>query len=131
MYIVAYFIGTDGAPEGGLTPTVDGCRIEGNAKVLAAVALTAAAIDGWYFYDQLEYDSKYHYIYTVDGGATLPGLLRYAPGVSGGDSSDISTLVTNLDTVSDDVKNQYYAFRDMRRKHPEWNPNRGKNNEQG
>ena len=129
MYIVAYFIGTDGAPEGGLSPTVDGCRIEDNTKILAALALTEAAITGWYFYDFATADPSNHYVFTVDGGATLPGLLRYAAGTSSPDAADLSTLITNTDTISDDIKNQYYAFRDMRRKHPEWDTNRGKDND--
>jgi hypothetical protein len=119
MYIVAYFIGTDGAPETGLSPTVNGHRLEETAQVLTDAALTEAG-DGWYFYNFSLADSSYHYVFTVDS-VTLPGLLRYAAGTSSPDSADISTLITNVDEVSDDIKNQYYAFRDMRRKHPEWN----------
>jgi hypothetical protein len=129
MYILAYFIGTDGVPETGLTVTGEGYKVEDRSHVLSSVSFTEIG-DGWYYYNHSSADSSYHYVYTVDGGATLPGLLRYAAGASSGDSADISTLITNLDTVSDDIKNQYYAFRDMRRKHPEWNPMRGKENEQ-
>jgi hypothetical protein len=55
----------------------------------------------------------------------LPGLLRYASGTSSGDSADITTVSTNVDSIATEIDNFYYKFRDMRRKHPEWNPSKG------
>lgn len=126
MYILAYFCGTDGAPETGLSPTVDGYKIEDSTQVLTASALTEIG-DGWYYYDYSTADSSYHYVFTIDGGAALPGLLRYAVGSSPGDSADIATVSTNVDSIATDIDNLYYKFRDMRRKNPEWqfNPAKG------
>ena len=119
MYIVGFFIGTDGTPETGLSATVDGLRLEDNTKVLSAVACTAGNIDGVYYYDFSTADERYHYVFTIDS-VTLPGLLRYAPGISPVSGAEIATVATNVSQLITDFANQYYNFRDMRRKFKDW-----------
>lgn len=131
MYILAYFCGTDGAPEGGLTPTVDCARLEDNTQVLTATALSATVITGLYYYDYSTADKDYHYVGVVDGGATLLGLLRYAPFAGKGDSDIIASVSTDVSSILTKLNSQYYEFRDLRRKHPDWNPFKEKRREQG
>jgi hypothetical protein len=128
MYIFAYFCGTDGAPETGLSPTADVYRIEDTTQVLTAQALTEIG-DGWYYYDYSTADEDNHYVITVDGGATLPGLLRYAKGAGKPDGDIIASIESDVDEIKTKIDNQYFSFRDMRRKHPEWRPFEGGGNE--
>lgn len=130
MYILAYFLGTDGAPEGGLTPLVSCARIEDNTQVLTSVALSASVITGFYYYDYATADEDSHYVGYVDS-VTLPGLLRYAPFAGKGDSDIIASISDDVSSILTKLNSQYYEFRDLRRKHPEWNPNRRGMNEQG
>ena len=117
MYVLAYFADTDGSPKTGLTPTISSKRIPTLVADLLSVSMTEAGL-GWYFYNFTTFNPALLYIFTIDGGATLVGIRRYAVGTNAGGSvsEDIIALQSDLTDLSTDYANQYYAMRDLNRK---------------
>lgn len=97
--LTAHFT-TGGVPITGLTPTIDIIEMGiTNTLVVSSGSLSEVGI-GWYRYDFTTYDPTKNYVFTIDGGVSLPACERYKHGGNESYVEDISSEVWN-ETVID------------------------------
>lgn len=98
--IITAFFTTSGVPRTGLTPTVDIIQLDlaSNTLVVDNGALTEIG-NGWYRYNFTTYDSTKTYVFTIDGGNTVPINERYHVGGNDSFSEDISSGVWEEPTI--------------------------------
>lgn len=92
--IVTSFFTKNGIPQTGLTPTIniwllDPNNPNNNTLVVNNDSLTEIA-SGWYRYTFTAYDIFSNYVFLVDGGTSLSGGERYAPGSNDSFQEDIA-----------------------------------------
>lgn len=98
--LTAHFT-TGGVPITGLTPTIDIIEMGTitNTLIVSSASLTEVGI-GWYRYNFVTYDPTKSYVFTIDGGVSLPACERYKYGGNESYVEDISSEVWNEDLLT-------------------------------
>jgi hypothetical protein len=78
MWIISYF-SISSVPATGLTPTLDGYRVDNNSKVIDGESMTEIG-GGFYKYYFSGIDRREDYVFIADGGVTLADTERYSIG---------------------------------------------------
>jgi hypothetical protein len=102
--IITVHFTNGGYSQPGLTPTIDIYQLDGSNPSLNTHIVTAGATTeiggGWYRYDFSSYDPTKNYVFTFDGGSSLPVMERYRVGGNESHVEDIAPAVWEEPTTS-------------------------------